>query len=54
MIVNFEPFSIYIALAVNGIFTGLGCALGNYMANKHIIDGVKNLKKRIKKKVKKR
>lgn len=35
--------SIYIALALNGIFTGLGSALGSYLATKHLIEGTKKL-----------
>ena len=38
---------VYIALAINGIFTGLGVAVGTYLAQKHLIDGSKRLIKRI-------
>lgn len=39
--------AVYVALALNGIFTGLGSALGSYFANKHIIDKIKKLSKRV-------
>jgi hypothetical protein len=37
-----EKFDIYIGIAVNGIFTGLGVALGNWVAQKHIIEKMEN------------
>jgi len=34
---------IYMGLIINGIFTGFAVAIGNYMANKHFIDGIKKM-----------
>lgn len=39
---------VYIALAINGLFTGLGSALGSYLATKHLIKGLEKLTKKIK------
>jgi len=33
-----EKFDLYIGMAIAGIFTGLGSAIGNYLANRHIIN----------------
>lgn len=41
MIMTTETFSLHIALAINGIFTGLGVELRTYIANQHIVDGTK-------------
>lgn len=40
-----DNFNTYWAIAVNGIFTGLGVALGTYIANAHIIERVKQIRK---------
>jgi hypothetical protein len=40
-------FQLYLGMMIAGIFTGLGSALGNYLANKHIIDMVSKLKKKL-------
>ena len=40
-------FQLYIGMGIAGIFTGLGSAIGNYLANKHIIENVGKLKKKI-------
>ena len=37
MLENISKFDVYVGLALNGIFSGLGCAIGNYFANTHII-----------------
>ena len=43
-----QPFSLYLGMAIAGIFSGLGSAIGSYVANKHIIENLKELKNRIK------
>lgn len=40
-----ENVDLYIGMAVAGIFTGLGSALGNYIANKHIIESMSKIRK---------
>lgn len=47
-----ETFNIYIGLAIAGIFTGLGSAIGNYFATKHIIENINKLKDKFKPKQK--
>ena len=46
---NLSSFNVYLALALNGIFTGLGVAIGSYLANKHIIERGQKIVKKIKK-----
>lgn len=41
---------IYIGLMLNGLFTGLGAAIGTYLANHHIIDKSKSMLNRIRRK----
>lgn len=36
-------------MALAGIFTGIGSAIGNYIGNKHIIEKVKELKEEVSK-----
>jgi hypothetical protein len=33
-----ERIDIYIGVAINGIFTGLGVAIGTWLAQNHILD----------------
>lgn len=49
MTISLDSLNVYLLLAVNGIFTGCGCALGTYIAQKHLIVIPKKIKKRIKK-----
>lgn len=39
--------SVYFALALNGLFTGLGSAIGSYLANKGIIERTNQLLKKL-------
>jgi len=48
--IEFTPL-LYVALAINGLFTGLGCALGSYVAQKHIITKTNKLIGRIRKQI---
>lgn len=48
-----SKIDVYIGLALNGLFTGLGAALGTYLANKHVIENAKKLIQKIKGKRKK-
>jgi hypothetical protein len=50
MVNYITTFQLYFGMIIAGIFTGLGSALGNYLANKHIIDKARQLKKRFNKK----
>ena len=45
-------FNIYLALAINGLFTGLGVSLGTHIAQQHIISKGRKIVKKIKKKFK--
>jgi hypothetical protein len=45
---NLSAMQVYIALAINGIFTGLGVAIGTYIAQNHIIESSKKLSSKIK------
>jgi predicted hydrocarbon binding protein len=36
-IIQLSNFNIYLGLAITGIFTGLGSAIGSYLANAHLI-----------------
>lgn len=56
--IEITPFNVLLGLAINGIFSGLGTAIGIYIANKHIIKKVGMFKRKIsnfnKKKIKKK
>jgi uncharacterized protein YneF (UPF0154 family) len=39
----------WLAIIINGLFTGLGTALGNYLANKHLIKKIEHIEEKIKK-----
>lgn len=41
--------SIYIGFILNGLFTGLGAALGTYLAHEHLIENMKKLGSKFKK-----
>lgn len=43
MALDFTRWDVYYGLAINGLFTGLGAAIGTYLANKHVIEGTKKL-----------
>ncbi|MFH0701798.1 MAG: hypothetical protein V2A62_05170 [Candidatus Woesearchaeota archaeon] len=32
-----EPMTVYLGMFISGLFTGLGVALANYFANRHLI-----------------
>lgn len=48
MMIDINKFDIYIGLAVTGIFSGVGSAIGNYLATKHIIEGSRRILKKFK------
>lgn len=48
MVETISSFNIYLALALNGLATGLGSAIGTYLAQKHLIEGSKKLLSKIK------
>lgn len=39
-----EKLDLILLLITNGIFTGLGTAIGSYFANKHVIELIGKLK----------
>ncbi|MFA6190655.1 MAG: hypothetical protein WC711_04085 [Candidatus Staskawiczbacteria bacterium] len=51
---NLANINIYVALAVNGIFTGLGVAIGTYFAQNHVIGRLQKLEGILNKKEKKK
>lgn len=53
MIIDINSFNIYLLLILNGIFTGLGVAIGTYFAQSHIIKKGEALVKHIRKNYKK-
>ena len=42
-----ERFDLYLGMAITGIFSGLGTAIGSYLANKHIIEKLNKLSAKI-------
>mgnify|MGYP007017462532 CR=1 FL=1 len=42
-------FEFYIGMSIAGIFTGLGSAIGTYLAQKHFIHQIEKVKKKLKK-----
>jgi hypothetical protein len=51
MQIDLNVWNVYIVIIINGIFTGLGVALGTYFANNHIVKKMELLFKKIKKKL---
>ncbi len=49
---NLSAFDVYFALAINGIFTGIGVGIGTYIAQRHVIDNSKKIIDKLKKKIK--
>ena len=47
-----ERFDIYLGLIINGLFTGLGFALGTYFVNKKLIKKIDMIEKKLKVKLK--
>ncbi|MDD3284268.1 MAG: hypothetical protein PHZ07_01605 [Patescibacteria group bacterium] len=43
--IGISPLSLYIGMAISGIFTGIGVALGTYIANKYILEKTKKIAK---------
>lgn len=50
---NLSALEVYIALAINGIFTGIGVAIGTYIAQRHVIDNSRRIVDKLRK-IKKR
>jgi len=46
--IELSTWNVYIGLAISGIFSGLGTALGIYFAQRHFIKRGEKLMKRIK------
>lgn len=40
----FGDINIFIGLAINGLFTGLGATIGTYLANKQILNRIEKIK----------
>lgn len=49
-IITLSNFSVYAGFAIQGLFTGLGAAIGSYIAMNHIIGKSRKLFKRLRKK----
>jgi uncharacterized protein YneF (UPF0154 family) len=41
--------NLYIAMAISGIFTGAGVAIGTYISNRYVIKHIEMIEKKIKK-----
>ena len=46
-----SPLNLYIGLAISGIFTGIGVAVGTYIAEKYILNKTKKLIKALEDKI---
>jgi len=42
--VELTPITILLGLAINGVFTGMGVAIGTWISNRHIIKRMENIK----------
>ena len=45
MAVTLTPITILLGLAINGVFTGIGVAVGTWIANHHIIARAEKINK---------
>jgi hypothetical protein len=54
MVNYITTFQLYFGMILAGIFTGLGSALGNYLANKHVLGSIRQIKSSLTKKKKKK
>ena len=54
MVNYITTFQLYMGMVIAGLFTGLGTALGNYLLNRHILTGIKELKNILDKSIKKK
>ena len=45
-----SKLDVYIALAINGLATGIGSAIGTYLATTHLIGGTKKIIDKIRRK----
>lgn len=48
-----SPINLYIGMAISGIFSGIGVAVGTYIANKYVLTKTKKLVKALESKIKK-
>ena len=39
----------WLVIIVNGLFTGLGTAIGNYIANRHLVKQIEKFEEKLKK-----
>ncbi len=49
-----QPINLYIGMAISGIFTGVGVAIGTFIAEKYILTKTKKLMKALEDKLKDR
>ena len=47
MLFSLDAWNVYVGLAINGVFTGLGAAIGTYVAQSHIIKRAELLRESI-------
>lgn len=47
-----QPINLYVGMAISGIFTGIGVAVGTYIAEKYILSKTKKLMKILEEKLK--
>lgn len=46
MILDISKLDVYIVIIINAIFTGLGTALGTYIAQNHLIESMRKIFRR--------
>ena len=46
-----NPINLYIGMAISGVFTGIGVAVGTYIAEKYILNKTKKLIKALEEKM---
>jgi len=54
MIVTLQNWDVYTGLAINGLFTGLGAAVGTYLSQTHIIKNAEKVRRKIRKAIRKK
>ena len=51
MLESLTKTDLYLSMIINGVFTGFAVAIGSYLANKHFIERIKRLMKKINEKL---
>ena len=54
MFESISRIDVYVGIALNGVFAGLGASLGSYLANKHLIERSKKIIRRLRGEIRRR